>query len=147
MNIMMILGVFPFMTSTAAFEKMQRSFEYSWAEQNRLPHPTYKYWGIGGPALQYQGPGTYTISIDGAIFPGQKGMATSLAILRAMANTGIPLPLLSFSGFILGRWVIKKIDETRSEFVRAGPLMSARKIEFSLTLQRYVEFKPWGIVI
>ena len=74
MNIMMILGVFPFMISTAAFEKMQRSFDYNWARQDRLPHPTLKHLGIGGPALQYMGIGVNTITITGAIFPGQQGM-------------------------------------------------------------------------
>ena len=142
MNIMMILGGFPFMTGLAVFERMQRSYDYTWAEQQRLPHPTLKYLGFGGPALQYMGPGGETISLDGTLFPGQQGMPASLSVLRAMANTGVPLPLLTFSGFILGTWVIKKVDETRSEYVRSGPapLVAPRKIEFNLSLQRYVEF-------
>lgn len=141
MNIMMILGGFPFMTGLAVFEKMQRAYEYTWAEHQRLPHPILKYLGFGGPAMQYMGPGTETISLDGTIYPGQQGMPVSLAVLRGMANAGAPLPLLSFSGFILGTWVIKKIDENRSEYVRSGPmpLVAPRKIDFNLSLQRYVE--------
>jgi phage protein U len=75
-------------------------------------------------------------------------MPVSLALLRGMANAGVPYPLLSYSGFMLGMWVIKKIDETRSEYVRSGPspLVMPRKIEFNLSLQRYVDFDPVSVV-
>jgi phage tail protein len=148
MNIMMILGGFPFMTNFAVFEKMQRSYEFNWAEQQRLPHPILKHLGFGGPAMQYIGPGTGTMSIDGALYPGQQGMPVSLALLRAMGNAGIPWPLLSYSGFMLGMWVIKKIDETRSDYVRSGPapLVMPRKIDFNLSLQKYVAFDPISVV-
>ena len=136
----MILGLFPFMINTTTYNKLQRNFDYKWAEKDRLPHPKYKNFGIGGPALQFMGPGSQTISLDGAIYPGQKGMGISLVAIRAMANSGKPLILMSFTGGIMGRWIIKKIDETNSEYAKVNKMVTPRKIEFNLSLQRFIDY-------
>ncbi len=140
MDIMMLLGPFPFMIKTVAYDTLNRTFNYEWASQQRLPHTKYKYFGIGGPALQYMGPGEQTIDLDGVIYPGQQGMSVSLALLRTMAASGKPLLMMNNTGGIMGRWIIKTINETNSVYTKLKKKVSPRKIEFSLSLQRYIDY-------
>lgn len=55
--------------------------------------------------------------------------------MRAQAAGGRPLVLLEgYGGFVLGDWVILKIEETKSELEGDG---APRVIEFYLTLKEY----------
>lgn len=147
----MILGVFPFMIDTMAYDKLERSYEYKWASQDRLPHPLLKKIGVGGPALQYFGPGAQTISINGTIYPGQAGMKSSLVLLRWLAELGKPYLLVTSEGKIMGWWVIKSISETSSEYKKSVGLpflgtVVPRKVEFNMTLQRFIDFKKDAVI-
>jgi len=54
--------------------------------------------------------------------------------MRAAADIGQPLLMVSGLGAVLGRWVIEKIDEKQTVFASAGV---PRKQEFTLSLRRY----------
>jgi uncharacterized protein len=131
---MMMLGPIRFAIEQAAYQKLQRTTQYSWASQTPLGHPVMKYLGLGGPSRQYIGPGEDSINLDGTIFPQYNGGPLQLTLMRLSAGIGIALPLITGSGLIMGRWIIESVGDTRSEFFDNG---AARKIEFSLSLKRY----------
>lgn len=136
MATMMMLGPVQFSIDTAAYQNLKRTTEYRWGKQERLGHPILKHFGIGGPAYQYIGPGDESVNLDGTIYPHFKGGPFHLALMRLAAGSGIAMPLIESSGFLLGRWVIMQVDETNSLFLDDG---KARKIQFSLALKRYSE--------
>ncbi len=122
---MLRLGSFNFSINIAVFQEMSRSSEYRWPGQERFGQM---------PALQFTGIGDETITLPGVIFPQYKGSANAMEKIRAMAAAGEPYLLLDAQGKIYGRWVITRVDETRSVF---AAFAMPRKIEFSVTLQRF----------
>lgn len=135
---MMIFGVFPFSISTASYDQLQRSTNYQWASQSRLGSTKGKRLGIGGPAYQFIGPGDESLSLNGTIFPQYKGITSRLSLnaLRLQASTGLPLPLVTTGGLLIGRYITESIQETDSLFFNDG---APKKIEFTLSLKRYNE--------
>jgi len=131
---MLMLGPIRFAVEQSAYQKLQRTTQYTWASQTPLGHPVMKYLGLGGPSRQYIGPGEDGINLDGTIYPQYNGGPLQLTLMRLSAGIGIALPLITGSGLIMGRWIIESVGDTRSEFFDNG---AARKIEFSLSLKRY----------
>ncbi|MCG8338202.1 MAG: phage tail protein [Proteobacteria bacterium] len=131
---MMMLGPIRFALDQATYNQLQRTTQYTWATQNPLGHPILKHMGIGGPTHQYITPGEDTINLNGTIYPQFNGGSTDLLLMRLSAGLGIPLPLISVAGWIIGLWIIESVSETNTEFLDNGV---ARKIEFSLSLKRY----------
>lgn len=124
-DIMMQLGAYQFSINTAAYQELKRSNAYSWAAQERFGKPE---------ALQYTGPGSETLSLDGVIFPGFKAGRGQLEAMRREAAKGEPLQLVDGLGHIHGQWVVERIDETQSRFAQKGvPLRQT----FSLQLRKY----------
>lgn len=121
---MMALGLFVFATVTLPYQQLQRTT--SWR------HPSNSRLGLR-PARQFLGPGDDSITLSGTLYPELTGGRVSLAMVRAMAETGRAWPLIEGSGAFYGLWVIESVDETGSVFFADG---SARKIEFSLKLAR-----------
>lgn len=121
---MMALGLFVFATATLPYQQLQRTT--SWR------HPSNSRLGTR-PARQFLGPGDDSITLSGTLYPELTGGRVSLAMVRAMAETGRAWPLIEGSGAFYGLWVIESIDETGSVFFADG---SARKIDFSLKLAR-----------
>lgn len=121
---MMALGLFVFATQTLPYQQLQRTT--SWR------HPSNSRLGMR-PARQFMGPGDDSITLSGTLYPELTGGRVSLAMVRAMAETGRAWPLIEGSGAFYGLWVIESIDETGSVFFADG---SARKIDFSLKLER-----------
>lgn len=58
-----------------------------------------------------------------------------------LADLGTPLFLISGNGFAFGRWCILSVNETNTVFMKDG---TARKIEFSIKLQKYGEDNVQG---
>ena len=131
---MIMLGPIRFSVDQAAYQQLQRTTNYTWASQTPLGHPILKYLGVGGPNRQYISPGEDSISLNGTLYPQVTGGPSELTLMRLSAGIGIPLPLISSSGWIAGFWIIESINETNTEFLDNG---KARKIEFSLSLKRY----------
>ena len=121
---MMSLGLFVFGMHTVAYQELQR--QTSWR------HPSTSRVGTN-PARQFLGRGDDTITLPGVLVSGLTGTQISLDVLREMADTGKAWALIEGTGRIYGIFVIEAISETRSYFFKDG---AARRIEFSLTLQR-----------
>ena len=132
-NMMMILGVYRFAISSAAFQILRRQSEYRWQEVNRIGTD---------PALQFTGFGAETIDLDGVIYPHFKGGLRQVTLMRAEAGLGKPLFLISGNGNAFGKWCIVKISENQSSFMKDGAPL---KIEFSISLKRYGEDAKPGI--
>ncbi|RRJ96870.1 phage tail protein [Opitutaceae bacterium TAV4] len=120
------LGTFTFSTSTAAFDTLQRSTAWEWAEQKR----------VGAyPLMQYTGAEVETITLPGTVFPLHAGAGLGqLDKLRALAAKGEPQSLADGRGRSLGRWVIRSITEDQSNHLPGG---APRKQAFSITIARY----------
>jgi uncharacterized protein len=124
------LGAFQFSINTAAFQELQRASEYRWEAKQRIGRK---------PAQQSVGQGADTIRLSGTIFPHYRGGAGQMGVLRGMAATGEPFPLVyafESAGQYCGRWCIASIEETRTVFFSNG---APRQINFSMTLVEYGE--------
>lgn len=124
-TVMMQLGAFQFSITTAAYQELRRRTEWRWPSQDlygRLP------------ALQYTGPGSDTMTLNGVIYPEFRGGAGQLNKMRNIAGAGRPLLLVSGTGSMLGRWVIESIDEGQTVFAAEG---RPRKQEFTLQLRKF----------
>lgn len=121
---MMALGLFVFATQTLPYQQLQRTTNWRHPSNSRLGKR---------PARQFIGPGDDSMTLSGTLYPELTGGRVSLALVRAMAETGMAWPLLEGNGTFYGLWVIDSIDETGSVFFADG---SARKIDFSLKLDR-----------
>jgi uncharacterized protein len=130
---MMALGPYRFQLSSAAYQRLQRTAAYRWPEQARIGR---------APAAQFVGRDLETIELEGIIYPGFRGGLRQIGLMRAMAGLGTPLPLITGTGLILGRWTIDEVREDNSIFVRDG---RPRKIEFSVRLKQYGEDGTWQL--
>lgn len=119
-----VLGRFVFGLRTAPFDQLRRSTSQRIASNNRF--------GLQA-AHQHLGPGDDTITLSGTLMPELTGGPSTLDDLRWMASQGRSYPLLDGEGYYYGYWLIESIEETKSVFMAGGV---ARKIEFSLSLQR-----------
>jgi phage protein U len=88
--------------------------------------------------MQFVGPGTDTITLEGTIYPHFKGGVSQVDSMRSQASTGEPLMLISGNGKAFGRWCITSISDTQTTFIKNG---APRKVTFSLTLKKYGEDK------
>jgi len=122
---LLALGKYRFSVNTAAFQSLSKSNEYRWAQQERL---------TVDPALQYIGPGSQSINVQGVIFPHYKGGLNQVDDMRSEAALGKPLLLTDGQGKIHGTWVIERIEETQSIFFSNG---TPRKVEFRVNLKKY----------
>ena len=126
-EVLLTLGNYQFGMSTAAHESLARTKAYRWVTQYRLGRE---------PASQYVGPGQQTISLKGTIYPHFRGGLGQIDNMKTEADVGEPLTLVDGLGYNLGRWVIKKITDTESNYVGEG---LPRRVDFSLDLEAYGE--------
>lgn len=123
--VMMALGAFRFGVNRANYQEFTRSAAWRWEAQERLGRR---------PALQYLGPGSDEITLQGVIYPHFKGGLRQVEMMRLIANQGSPLILVDGLGWVWERWVITAIEETKTMFLADG---APRKIEFTMTLMAY----------
>lgn len=119
------LGDYRFSLDTAAYQALQRTTSWRWPVQERIGTR---------PALQFTGPGTDEIELQGLIYPHFRGGLGQLDAMRAEGDTGEPRILVDGRGAVLGKFVIQRVVERQRQFDAAGV---PRRIEFSLTLSRY----------
>lgn len=122
---MMALGAFRFGVNRASYQTFSRAASWRWEAQDRLGRR---------PALQYLGPGTDEIRLEGVIYPHFKGGLRQVELMRLVANAGQPLILVDGLGWVWDRWVITSVDESKSLFLADG---APRKIEFTVGLKAY----------
>ena len=123
--VMMGLGSFRFGMENEAYQKSSLSAPYRWNPVNRIGRE---------PALQYLGPGTQDMTLEGVIYPHFKGGLYQVDKMRLKANLGLPMMMVDGLGWVWKRWVITSVEEQKSYFLPDG---APRKIEFSLTLKSY----------
>lgn len=124
-EVMLALGAFRFSTAENAYQSLRRSDAWRWPAQDRLGRE---------PALQFTGPDKATCEIEGTIYPHYRGGLKQVDAMRAEAGKGVPLRLADGYGYIWGRWVIERIEETQSRLLANGAPL---KIEFRLSLGKY----------
>jgi phage protein U len=123
--VMMALGAFRFGMANDAYQQFSRQASFRWSKVDRIGR---------APALQFAGPDAETVTIGGVIYPAFKGGLRQVEIMRALAGTGTPMMMVDGLGFIWKRWVITRVDESKSHLLPDG---APRKIEFSMELQSY----------
>lgn len=127
---LMSLGLFVFTLKSVPFQKIDRQTRERWAKSERFGAPA---------ATQHIGPGDDTITLSGVLLPQLTGGPVHLETLRTMKSGGKAWILAQGDGRILGMWYIEAINETQTHFTTTG---KAKKIEFTLILQRYGEEIP-----
>ena len=124
------LGSFQFDLPNGVPQTLDRTAAYRWETQDRL---------LRDPAVQFLGPGSQEITLDGQLFPGFSGRQSTMETLRELANQGQPQMLTDGLGRVYGKWAIKQIREGLGTFAPGG---GARQIGFSINLVRYIEDNP-----
>lgn len=118
------LGPFLFRSHGFGYTNIGRSTDVSWAELET----------VGGfNELQWTGPRSETVTINGVLFPREFGGLGTLEGLRLAAKNGIPLMLVSLGGAVFGSHAIQKIDEDRAFHDRFG---TPGRNAFSIELKR-----------
>ena len=123
--VMMALGAFRFGVNRANYQEFTRSASWRWEPQDRIGRR---------PALQFLGPGSDEITLQGTIYPHFKGGLRQVEMMRLVASQGAPLILVDGLGWVWERWVITSVDETKTLFMADG---APRRIEFTMTLRAY----------
>ena len=124
-EVMLQHGFYQFAISSAAYQRFGRSAEYRWARQTRIG---------SNDALQFTGTGPETIELEGVIHPHFKGGLDQINKMRTQAGFGVPLPLVSGLGRVLGIWAVESVTEEQSTFAGRGV---PHKQEFTMRLTRY----------
>ena len=133
MNLLGVLGYFPFTTATVPFQELSETKTYK--------HPTHQTVGAMNPPSQFTGAES-SISISAELRPEITGGNVSISLLEKMADTGQPWPLILGRGKMMGSYVITKISKTESELMHSG---APRSIQFSMDLQK-VSDQPFGLM-
>lgn len=126
-DIMLGLGDFIFAISTVAYNQLQRTDEWRWAEQARF---------LKNDALQVTGRPNPIITITGkanALFMDGASIGI-ISELRQLGNTGKPQQLVLGTGKVMGYWVMTGLDETQTSFFMGG---TPKAQEFTLRLKYY----------
>ena len=123
------LGQFQFSVSTAAFEQLQRSSGWEWAEQQIYGST---------PRLHFTGKAAETITLQCTQSPSWRSPLrngqTQAATMRDLADAATPYALVAETGGYLGEWVIVSVSETQSAFIPDGAPL---RVTFDLQLKRY----------
>ena len=123
--VMMALGILRFGLSSDSYQQFSRTAGHRWNKVNRLGR---------APALQYAGPDAEEIQLEGVIYPHFKGGLRQVELMRLQAKAAQPMMMVDGLGWVWDRWVIDRVEERKSLFLRDG---APRKIEFTLSLKSY----------
>lgn len=96
------------------------------------------------PAWQWLGAGEDSITLSGVSFPAYRGGTRQAEALRAKASSGEPQQLMDGSGRVLGAWVVRRIEETRSDPVSTG---EPRRIEYRVELSLHSALSRPGVPV
>lgn len=127
---LMTLGLFVFDNPTLAPQSIDRTTQYTWAQNKPVGE---------APTYQFLGRGEDSITLPGVLYPSFTGGKLNLEVIRAMAKSGEAFLLMTGYGEILGNFFIDNVKETQSLFMRDG---APQKIEFTLSLKRYDDEQP-----
>lgn len=117
----MALGPFMFRAHGFGYTGVGRKLDTTWAEIETAGRLN---------ALQWTGPRTEVVTINGVLFPQEFGGTGTLEGVRLAARSGVPLMLVSLGGKIFGSHAVQKVDEDRAFHDRYGtPGRNAFSIE------------------
>ena len=125
---LMQLGGFVFEIPTYAFESLKRDVS-SRAESQMV---------VGAaPPTHLLGPGEETISLTSTFYPFHLngGGLGQLEGVRQACRDQTPMMMVSSSGLVHGRWVIRSVGDTQEYFHPNG---LPQKVDVDMTLVRYV---------
>lgn len=123
--VMMALGAFRFGMRRPAHQELARSAGYRWSGVDRIGR---------APALQYAGPGTEELKLEGVIYPHYKGGLHQIDGMRAQAGLGLPMMMVDGMGWVWDFWVITGVEERKRYLMSDG---APREITFTLSLKQY----------
>lgn len=123
--VMMALGTFRFGVNSASYQTWRRSASYRWEQLDRAGR---------APALQFLGPDVEEVTMSGVILPHFRGGLRQVEGMRLVARTGQPFMLVDGLGWVWDRWVITRVEETKTLFLADG---APRQIDFQLTVRAY----------
>lgn len=123
------LGDFGFSVDAATPRTLNRTNEYRWPSQDRIGRE---------PALQFVGPGSDKIVIEGIQFTTWRGGLGQVDSMRSMAGKGKPLMFSDGRGTIFGKYCIARIEETIEDWIPGGG-GAPRKQTWRLELAKYGE--------
>ena len=124
-EVMMQLGFYQFALDNAVYQSLSRSSEYRWSRQTRIG---------SNDALQFTGYGADTIEFTGVIYPHFRGGLKQIDKMRRQASLGVPLPLVSGQGKVLGLWAVEAVTEGQQVFAKQGAPL---KQDFTMRITRY----------
>jgi hypothetical protein len=127
MATLMRLGPFTFETDSFNMQKFDRNKAFRWEPQMRIGRR---------PALQFLGTGEESVEIQGTIYPHYFGGLSQYQNMRDAAESGVPYPLATGTGRMLGIFCIRAVKDGNSYLVRSG---APRKVEFTISLAAYGE--------
>ena len=117
----MALGPFMFRAHGFGYNGLGRKLDTTWADIETAGRLN---------ALQWTGPRSEVVTINGVLFPQEFGGIGTLEGARLAAKSGLPLMLVSLGGKVFGSHAIQKIDEDRGFHDRYGtPGRNAYTIE------------------
>lgn len=120
----MALGPFLFESHGFGFTDLTRKTDTTWAELET----------VGGlNALQWTGPRSEVVTINGVLFPQEFGGQASLKGVQLAAKSGMRLMLVSLGGAVFGNYAVQKVSEDRSFHDRYG---TPGRNAFSIELKR-----------
>lgn len=125
-NVMMKLGSVKFSIQTLAYQKLTRTYGWTWA-------PTKRFGTID--SLQYTGKKNPTVTLPGVVFPEFQDVGTQqIETLVALGDAETPHLMTSGLGDVMGYWVVTGLTETEDKHIQAGiPI----KQTFSLEIMYY----------
>ena len=131
----MRLGPFAFHVHSLAYRQLGREDRWRWAQLDLLGSQS---------VLHYIGKGASRLQFSGTLYPlmdlgGIRTGGRHIDEVRAIADAGTPLILVTGVGEVLGRWVIQKINSNQSFFLQDG---QARKDEYTIELSSYGGVRP-----
>lgn len=120
----MALGPFLFRAHGFGYNGVSLALDTKWAEIETVGRLN---------EMQWTGPRSETVTINGVLFPNEFGGAGTLEGVKLAAKNGVPLMLVSLGGAIFGRHAIQNITEDRTIHNRFG---SAARNAYSIELKR-----------
>lgn len=120
----MALGPFMFRAHGFGYTGLTQKLDTTWAEIETVGRLN---------ALQWTGPTSEVVTINGVLFPEEWGGLTTLEGVRLAARNGIPLMLVSLGGKILGNHAIQQIEKDQTVHNRFG---APGRVAYSIELKR-----------
>lgn len=120
----MALGPFLFRAHGFGYTDVSRKLNTTWAEIETTGRMN---------ALQWTGPRSEEITINGVLFPAEWGGESTLGGVRLAAKNGLPLMLANRSGQIFGMQAIQGVDDDKAFMNNLG---QAGRISYSIKVRQ-----------